>query len=563
MCQPLWWLLLACTPVNVNVNVNVHDPPVNDPGIPARYAYRGMHLDVARHFFGVEDVKHYLDLLAFYKFNVFHWHLTDDQGFRLELKKHPELTAVGGRDGFYTQADVREIVAYAKARGITVIPEIEMPGHARALLASHPELSCSGVKQDVPRTWGVFDDVMCAGNEQTFALVGDILDEVVALFPGPYLHIGGDEVPKDRWSHCPKCAARMQAEHLDVAHLEGWFMQRVAGMVRARGRRAMVWDEALDDRLPKDVIVVAWQSKERGEEAARRGHEVVMAPYESLYFNFWQSKSRTEPGHEGYLPWGKVRAFDPGKVLGAEGALWTEYVTTREDALSGSREPFPAHFAQQRAELDRLGAKYFVEPPDLGLSKHVFIDRANVTVTLPSFFPDAKLRAPLPTSVGETTDLEAATLLSNGRASAVVKARYEKQTPRPAGARGPLSFQYEYFSGWFEHLPDFKALGKPDRTGTVPSVTLEPSFDAQGFAVRYVGLFEVPKTGVTRITARADDGVRVFVDDEIVVDDDGVHAARDVPGEIALAGGVHQMRVEYFQGTGGKALSIAVQAIDR
>jgi hexosaminidase len=564
VCQLLVLLFLACSPVNAPA-------PVTD----SRYPYRGMHLDVARHFFSKEDVKHYLDLLAFYKFNVFHWHLTDDQGFRLELKKHPELTSVGGKDGFYTQDDVREIVAYAKARGITVVPEIEMPGHARAILAAHPELSCTGVKQDVPRTWGVFEDVMCAGNEQTFALVADILDEVVALFPGPYLHIGGDEVPKTRWSQCPKCAARMQSEHLDVDHLEGWFMERVAKMVTARGKRAMVWDEALDDRLPKDVVVIAWQSKERGSEAARRGHDVVMAPHEHLYFNYWQSKTRREPGHEGHLPWEKVRAFDPGKVLGAEGALWTEYVTTRDemdtmvlprmaalaDALAGVKAPFPARFTAQRGELDRLGAKYFIEPPDVGLAKHVFIDRADVVVSLPPLFPDATLRGTIPKSVTETTDIETATVLPNGRSSFAVKTRYEKQTPRPARIGKAGAFDYEYFEGTFTKLPDFGTI-KSVRTGTTPSIAIDPSFPAEGFAVRYSGYFEARATCVTRIVAKADDGVRVFVDDELVVEDDGVHAAREVAGEIALAGGVHALRVEYFQGTGGKSLSVAIESRD-
>lgn len=563
-------LLVACSPVKV---------PVPVPG--SAYEYRGMHLDVARHFFAVKDVEHYLDLLAFYKYNYFHWHLTDDQGFRLELKRHPELHSIGGERGFYTQADVRHVVAYAKERGITVIPEIEMPGHSRAILAAHPELSCTGTKQPVPRTWGVFEDVLCAGNEATFALIEDVIDEVVTLFPGPFIHIGGDEVPKARWSQCPKCAARMKAEHLDVDHLEGWLMERVAKMVSARGRRAMVWDEALDDRLPKDVVVVAWQSKERGEEAARRGHDVVMAPHEHLYFNYWQSKTRTEPGHEGYVPWQKVRAFDPGsspKVLGAEGALWTEYVTTRDEmdamvlprmaaladvlARRPATEPFPARFASQRSALDRMGAKYFIEPPDVGLRKHVFIDRADVVVTPPPFFRDATIQGRFPPSTTETIALEVATLLPNGRASAVVKTTYEKQRPLPARIGRAGSFDYEYFEGTFDRLPPFGEI-KPQRTGTTAAIVFDPSFRAEGFAVRWVGYFEVRATGVTRITARADDGVRVFVDDELVVEDDGVHAARDAVGEIALAGGVHQLRVEYFQGTGGKALSVTTDTRDR
>jgi hexosaminidase len=371
----------------------------------------------------------------------------------------------------------------------------------------------------------------------------------------------------------------MQAEHLDVDHLEGWFMARVARMVSARGRRAMVWDEALDDRLPKDVVVVAWQSKERGEEAARRGYDVVMAPHASLYFNYWQSKSRTEPGHEGYVPWEKVRAFDPGrspKILGAEGALWTEYVTTRDeidmmvlprmaalsDVLRRRTEPFAARFAAQRGALDRLGAKYFIEPPDVGLPKHVFIDRADVVVTLPSFFSDAALKGYVPRSVTQTSDIEVAMVLPNGRSSVVVKTTYEKQKPRPAKVGRPNGFDYEYFEGPFDMMPFFDEM-TPLRTGTMATVAIDPSFRAEQFAVRYVGLFEVTTTGVTRIIARADDGVRVFVDDELVVQDDRVHAVRDAIGEIALGAGAHQMRVEYFQGTGGKALSIAVESIDR
>lgn len=565
---------LALAKANANAKdvgcVHVEDAP--------RFPFRAMHLDVARHFFPKDVVKRYVDLLAFYKFNYFHWHLTDDQGFRLELKKHPELTRIGGADGFYSQEDVREVVAFAKERGVTVIPEIEMPGHARALLAAHPELSCTGKQQEVPRTWGVFDDVMCPGNDATLALASEILDEVVELFPGPYVHVGGDEVQKTRWSQCPKCAARMKTEHVDIEHLEGWFMERVAKMVTARGRRAIVWDEALDDRLPKDVVVVAWQSFARGVDAAKAGHDVVMAPYEWVYFNYRQSKTNAEPGHPGHTPWSRVRSFDPTAfgaehVIGGEGLLWTEYVTSQADidtlvapriaALAdvlwsppGNADSFPARFILHRPLLDARGIAYFVEPPDLGPAKRVFLDRMTVAVTPSPLFADGELRGVFPPIVDATIDLSAQTVLANGRTSPVVTARREKQRPRPALETLPFEgVRYRYFEGDFAKLPDFARL-TPKRTGTMRTVTLLDAFRKEGFAVTYATHVTAKADGVYRFTARGDDGVRVFVDDELVVEDDGEHAPRDADGEIALGAGFHTMRVEYFQGAGGKELSV-------
>jgi hexosaminidase len=286
-----------------------------------------MHLDVARHFFPRDVVERYIDLIAFHHFNVFHWHLTDDQGFRFEVKSHPELTAVGGRDGFYSQEDMRAVVRYAADRGITVIPEIEMPGHARAILAAHPELSCTGKPQDVPRTWGTFDDVLCAGNEQTYALIEDILREVVAVFPSQLVHVGGDEAPETRWSACPKCRAAMKASNVRADELEAVFMQRIGAILTRLGRRGAVWDEALSPRW-KDPVVFAWREQARGRDAAIAGRDVVMAPHDHVYFNVHQSRLPGGPGHDGFLPWNKVLAFDPvpedlprerrARILGAE-----------------------------------------------------------------------------------------------------------------------------------------------------------------------------------------------------------------------------------------------------
>jgi hexosaminidase len=566
---------------------------------------RAMHLDVARHFFSKELVERYVDLLAFYRFNVFHWHLTDDQGFRLSIRKHPELTQIGARriedghevSGSYSQDDAREVVARAASSFVTVVPEIEMPGHARAILASHPELSCTGKKQDVPATWGVFEDVLCAGNEGTYKLLDDVLRETTEIFPSRLVHVGGDEVPKTRWNACQKCRARMAREHLDAEQLHGAFLKRVSAMLSARGRRMVAWDDALEGGLPGDAVVVAWQSAERGRTAAAAGHDVVMAPSDTTYFNFWQSRAVPQPGHEGDLPWTKVLAFDPGAsaghMLGGEGALWTEYVRSSDDldtlllprlaALSealwsgppSTPESFASRFTAQRPLLDESGVRYFVEPP-VGLSpKRVFIDTVTLELSRPVIHPDGVVRFtldgsdPTPTSpiyeapivLRATTSAAARLFLPGGRASDVVRGAFERSALHPAVAAlaalrdGVL---YKYFEGDFHALPAFGSL-TPARSGRLGSLSFDPSFRAERFAVVYDAWVVAPADGVYRFVARADDGVALDVDGARVLTDDGEHASRDAAGEIALARGTHAVRLFYFQGAGGKELGLQWQ----
>jgi hexosaminidase len=582
--------------------VHIEDAP--------RFAYRGMHLDVARHFFAKDVVLRYVDLLAFYKLNVFHWHLTDDQGFRLRLPKHPELAT----EPAYTEADVREVVAYARDRFVTVVPEIEMPGHARAILASHPELSCAGVRLPLPTTWGVFEDVLCPGNPATLALVDDVLGDVAALFPSRIIHIGGDEVPTTRWSSCPKCRARMKAENLSAAQLEGAFLRDVAARLARRDRRTAVWDDALDSGLPDDAIVFAWRNDKRGEEAARAGHDVVMTPQDWVYFDRRQSRSSSEPGPYAVVGWPQVYLYDPerginesirSRLLGAEGALWTEYVTTPADvdrrllprlaALSEvvwspakldrsyAMDGFTKRFTAERGMLDAARVQYFVDPPELP-AKKVFVSSHSLPMrSSPWIFPDAAIRYtrdgsdPTPTSprvdgpihVAETTDLAARTFLPDGRTSDVAHARLELQSLSPARAvTAPVSgVDYKYYEGDFHRLPSFATL-TPIRAATRADVALEPTFRATGFAVLYEGLGKVDEDAIYRCYTRSDDGVRLFVDGRLVVDDDGEHAAREAAGEVALAAGWHAVRVEYFQSAGGKELSarcasMSALAIDR
>ncbi len=337
-----------------------------------RFPYRGMHLDVGRHFFPVSFVKKCIDYLALHKMNYFHWHLTEDQGWRIEIKKYPRLTQVGawrngtiigrypgtGNDGiryggFYTQDEIKDVVAYAAKRYITVIPEIEMPGHCSAAIAAYPWLSCfpnestkhppqcawSGdtTGKQVQQTWGVFDDVYCAGKDSTFQFLQDVLDEVMALFPSKYIHVGGDECPKANWKRCPLCQKRIQDEHLKDEHeLQSYFIQRMEKYLNSKGRTLIGWDEILEGGLAPNAMVMSWRGEEGGIAAARQKHNVIMTPGGWVYFDHSQSQDEDSVTIGGYTPIEKVYSYNPipdsltaeqGKyVLGAQGNVWTEYM---------------------------------------------------------------------------------------------------------------------------------------------------------------------------------------------------------------------------------------------
>jgi len=337
------------------------------PGMTVRdqpaFAYRGMHLDVCRHFFDVAFVKRYLDLMAEHKMNRFHWHLTEDQGWRIEIKRYPRLTEFGAwrnasqvgpygdqrfdstrYGGFYTQDEVRDIVAYAAARHITVIPEIELPGHARAALAAYPELSCRGAELPVATGWGVFDDVYCAGDDRVFTFLEGVLDEVMALFPGEYIHIGGDECPKTRWHDCARCQARIKSEGLDDEHaLQSYFIRRIEAYLNARGRQIIGWDEILEGGLAPNATVMSWRGEAGGIAAAKAGHDAIMTPGQPCYWDHYQAKDPGEPhAIGGFNPVDAVFMYNPvpgelsdqdaKHILGAQANLWTEYILTPEHA---------------------------------------------------------------------------------------------------------------------------------------------------------------------------------------------------------------------------------------
>lgn len=329
-----------------------------------RFSYRGMHLDVARHFFSVDEVKRYIDLLAMHKLNVFHWHLTDDQGWRIEIKKYPKLTEIGSirkytmveknfdqydntpYGGYYTQEQIRDIVNYAKERFITIIPEVDLPGHMVAALASYPSLGCTGGPYEVQGVWGVHPDVLCAGKEETYEFVTDVLSEVIELFPSRYIHIGGDECPKDRWKKCPLCQVRIRKlglktdkEHTAEERLQSYFMTRVEKFLNENNRQIIGWDEILEGGAAPNATVMSWRGTDGGVQAAKLRHNVVMTPNTYLYFDYYQSEdTQTEPLAIGsYVPLERVYDFEPVPdtldndskkyILGAQANLWTEYIS--------------------------------------------------------------------------------------------------------------------------------------------------------------------------------------------------------------------------------------------
>lgn len=332
-------------------SVNIYDYP--------RFGYRGMHLDVARHFFPIDFVKKYIDLLAMYKFNRFHWHLTEDQGWRIEIKKYPKLTEIGawrnstlignyGSDkydgisygGFYTQEEIKEIVAYASERHITVIPEIELPGHSTAAIAAFPELGCFDQEVEVATTWGVFEDIYCP-KEETFEFLEDVLDEVIELFPSTYIHIGGDEAPKKQWEESEIAQAVIKREGLKDEHeLQSYFVSRIEKYLNSKGRQIIGWDEIMEGGLAPQATVMSWRGESGGIEAAKMQHDVIMSPNASNYFDHYQAEpTEAEPiAIGGLTTLQDVYNYEPipaeltveeaQYILGAQANVWTEYIHT-------------------------------------------------------------------------------------------------------------------------------------------------------------------------------------------------------------------------------------------
>ena len=353
-------------PVAVGADISMPAVEINDA---PRFGYRGAHFDTSRHFFTVDEVKTYIDMMALHNMNRLHWHLTEDQGWRLEIKKYPKLTEIGskrsetviGRNsgeydgkpygGFYTQEEAKEIVAYAADRYITVIPEIDLPGHMQGALAAYPHLGCTGGPYEVWKIWGVSDQVLCAGNDSVLTFIDDVLTEVMDIFPSEYIHVGGDECPKSEWAKCPKCQARIKAlgiksdaKHSKEEYLQSFVINHAEKFLNEHGRQIIGWDEILEGGLAPNATVMSWRGEGGGIEAAKQKHDVIMTPNTYLYFDYYQTKdTENEPlAIGGYLPLERVYSYEPMPssltpeeqkyIIGVQANLWTEYIATPEHA---------------------------------------------------------------------------------------------------------------------------------------------------------------------------------------------------------------------------------------
>ena len=391
-----------------------------------RFAYRGTHLDVSRHFITTDSIYRFIDMLALHNINRFHWHLTDDQGWRVEIKKYPRLTSVGAyrpetvighntgkyngtpHQGFYTQKELRKIVKYAAERHITIIPEIDMPGHMQAALAAYPELGCTGGPYAVRKMWGISDDVLCVGNDKVLTFIDDVLDEVTDIFPSEYIHVGGDECPKVRWKNCPKCQARIKENHLEATlkhsaeeRLQSYFIHHAEKHLNTLGRKMIGWDETLEGGLAPNATVMSWRGEGGGIEAARQHHDVIMTPNTYLYFDYYQTKDiALEPeAIGGYLPMKTVYNYEPmparltpaeqKHIIGVQANIWTEYMPTYRQVEYMALPRLAALSEVQWSQPQQKSYDYFTyrllhlidlyKVLDYNYAKHIFDISSNIS----------------------------------------------------------------------------------------------------------------------------------------------------------------------------------------
>jgi hexosaminidase len=593
-----------------------------------RFVYRGMHLDVGRHFFPVSFVKKYIDLLAMYKMNTFHWHLTEDQGWRIEIKQYPRLTEVGAfrretileknfnpyigdskpYGGFYTQDEIREVVAYAERRYINVIPEIEMPGHSTAALAAYPELACTEGPFEVSTVWGVTEDIYCP-KEETFAFLENVLTEVMELFPSPYIHIGGDEAPKARWEESPIAQEVIRREGLaDEQGLQSYFIRRIESFLLAHDRRLIGWDEILEGGLAPQATVMSWRGTAGGIEAARQGHDVIMTPTSHVYFDYYQGEREFEPlAIGGYTPLEKVYDFEPvpdvltadeaKHVLGAQGNVWTEYMKTTQyveymvfprmlalaevvwsPKAARDWDRFVSNLPQQLARLDDYRVNYRI-PHVTGLERDRITLSGAITVSLATLLSDAAIHyttdgsdpterspryeVPLRLSVDDDgVTVSARAYLANGRSSTPRSARFARAPLTPAEDldRAGLSpgLAVAYYEAEFSSVNQLVGPARV-REGVATAIGLELAGRDDNFGLAFSGYIEVPESAVYTFFLRSDDGSELSIGDRVLIDHDGYHGATEKSAAIALAAGLHRLSLRYFQAGGAKSLDLTAQ----
>jgi len=585
-----------------------------------RFSWRGMHLDVSRHFFDIEEVKKYIDLMAMYKLNTFHWHLTDDQGWRIEIKSHPELTNKGawrqgtGNEewtyfvkppvegkpkygGFYTQEEIKEVIEYAKNRFITIVPEIELPGHSWAALTAYPELSCTGVIWEKPNNVSFeFSDPFCAGNENTFEFFDEVLEEVANLFPSKYIHIGGDEAKKEPWEHCSKCQNRMKVEGLEnVEELQSYFIKRIEKIVSSKNKKIIGWEEIMEGGLPKDVVVMSWKGEESGIKAANMGYKVIMNPKQYTYFN--RSEDVNFPNSKGVVTLQDVYNYNPisdsldvkskKNIIGVQAAIWTELFNTNsqiekqlmprmialsEVAWSPNKnwENFISRLENQFPILDILDVNYHIQSP-IGLSKGIYVgERKKIELNIP--YKKATIRYTLDGSeptINSTkyikefyaTNLDtvkATTFLSSKRYSKTTIGTYKKSKLLKALPITNLKkgLNLNVFSGKITTLNEFYKLKKVKEKIVEKIVIPSDSLLIDYFGLEFKGYINIKEDGIYTFYVSSDDGSQLYIDNNLVVNNDGIHSYITKSGQVVLEKGKHQILVKYFEGNYGEDLKI-------
>ncbi len=595
-----------------------------------RFQYRGLHLDVGRHFFPVSFIKKYIDLLALHKMNKFHWHLTEDQGWRIEIKKYPRLQEVASQraqtlighgsikpfkydgkpyGGYYTQEEALEIVKYAANRFITVIPEIELPGHAQAALAAYPELGCTGGPYQVAQRWGVFDDIYCAGQEKTFEFLENVLLEVMDIFPSEYIHIGGDEAPKARWEKCPRCQSRMKKEGLKDEHeLQSYFIKRIEKFLSQHGRKIIGWDEILEGGLAPEATVMSWRGVKGGIAAAKMGHDVIMTPNSHAYLDYYQNDPKVEPlAIGGFLSLEKVYSYNPvpdsfskeeaKHILGFQGNVWTEYIKTGDYAeymtypracaiaeIAWSPQEkrdykqFRSRLEQHYKRLDQLGVNYFYALPRPIVNKEQVGFLESATITLETLLPDCQIRYTTdgsnpgasstlytqPFEVSESMQIKAITIKEDGKSSAplvIAAHKIEYNEPLPEVTPKKRGLNFSYYPGFFESvkvLPDQSAFSE----GTVTNSFIPEVANDKAFGLVLMGFFKAEKEGLYHFHLASDDGSMLYLNNKIIVNNDGLHAEQTISGTVALRKGYYPLTIRFIEGGGGYNLGLKLEPPD-
>ena len=600
-----------------------------------RYSYRGLHLDVSRHFFSKDVIKEIISQMAFYKLNNFHWHLTDDQGWRIEIKKYPKLTEIGSKraqtlvgnkferfplffdgnpyGGFYTQEEIKEVVQFATERHVNVIPEIEMPGHASAAVAAYPSLACFPSNDfKVIETWGVFEDVFCAGKEETFEFLEDVLEEVLALFPSTYIHIGGDECPKTRWKVCPNCQKRIKELGLKDEHeLQSYFIKRIEKSLNAKGRQIFGWDEILEGGLAPNAAVMSWRGEQGGIAAAKQKHPVIMTPEDYVYFDHNQGFSLNEPLSVGRLtntkevydynptPVDSLTVDEQKYIVGVQANLWSEYLTSpaklnymlypRVFALAEiawtntenknynnfTLQAVPHHLSklEKNKTLYKVPSPYKSKDTAMVASRFVLdlepsIKNGKIFYSIDGFNPDQTsvlYKNPVSITIpkGEYRTIKTVQISESGLKSSITKTLVKNSEIMKALKIKPKKqgLKYDYYQAFFNQTNEID-FAKPTRSGIYTDIISINSFkqkEIRYFGLKLNGYIYIPETANYTFSCIADDGAKIIIGDEVIVDNDGRHWINEAFGAAYLEKGYHKISISYFDAAGSAALQCFIK----